>query len=68
MLPPPFNQDLYLADNVEVRPVQQLVVKAGVEALAITILPRRCRLDLSRFASTALIQSNGEGDFRDLAA
>ena len=37
---PPFDQDLGLAQRSEYLAIQQLISEAGVEALAVTVLPR----------------------------
>lgn len=63
MPPPLFDQDLCLAEIVEDLSVQQLVAEAGVEALAIAILPRRSGLDISRFRPNGADPiPNGQGD------
>ena len=45
MPPPSLDQDLGLAQRVEVLPVEQLVAETGIEALAVAVLPRRSRFD-----------------------
>ena len=70
----PHRVDLGLAQSVEDLPVEQLIAKAGVEALDVAVLPRAASLDVSglgadnREARPSRIQwpassSNGNGSF-----
>ena len=43
---PLFDQDLGLAQTVEDFSVEQLIAESGVETLAVSVLPRRPRLDV----------------------
>ena len=43
----PHRVDLGLAQSVEDLPVEQLIAKAGVEALDVAVLPRATSLDVS---------------------
>src|SRR5690606_22376675 len=63
VLPPLLDQDLCLAEAVEDLPIQHFIAKAGVKALAITILPGRSGLDVSRFCPDGADPvPNGLGD------
>src|SRR5207237_8193459 len=48
---PALNDDLGLAQTVEDLAVEQLIAKAGVEALDIAVLPRTASLDVSGLAA-----------------
>ena len=54
VFPPLFDDDLCLLQGVEDLPIQKFAPEAGIEGLAVSILPGTARLDVS---STALIQS-----------
>ena len=54
MSPPLFDDDLSLFEGIEGLPIQKFVPEAGIEGLAVAVLPGTARLDVS---STALIQS-----------
>jgi hypothetical protein len=49
--PPALDDDLGLAQSVEDLPVEQLIAKAGVEALNVAVLPRAASLDVSGLGS-----------------
>jgi hypothetical protein len=51
VLPPLFNQDLRFPQAVEDFPVQQFIPEAGVEALTVSVLPRRTGLDVGRLGA-----------------
>ena len=46
MTPPAFDDDLSFSEGVEDLAVEQLIAKAGVEALDVAILPRTAGLDI----------------------
>ena len=49
VFPPLFDDDLCLLQGVEDLPIQKLVPEAGIEGLAVSILPGTARLDVSCF-------------------
>ena len=49
MVPPLFDDDLCLLQGVEDLPIQQFVPEAGIEGLAVSVLPGAARLDVSCF-------------------
>ena len=57
MAPPAFDDDLGLAQSVEDLAVEQLVAKAGVEALDVAVLPGAASLDVGVLAPTTAIHS-----------
>src|SRR5690606_39684701 len=63
VLPPLLDQYLCLAEAVEDFSIQHFIAEAGVKALAITILPGRSGLDVSRFCTDGADPvPNGLGD------
>jgi hypothetical protein len=46
MAPPTFDDDLSFAEGVEALAIEQLIAKAGVEALDVAVLPRTAPLDI----------------------
>src|SRR5262252_4401488 len=46
MTPPAFDDDLSFSEGVEDLAIEQLIAKAGVEALDVAILPRTAGLDI----------------------
>jgi hypothetical protein len=47
MAPPAFDDDLSFSEGVEDLAIEQLIAKAGVEALDVAVLPRTASLDVS---------------------
>lgn len=47
MLAPAFNDDPGFTQRIEDLTVEQFIAEAGIEALAVTVLPRRSRLDVN---------------------
>ena len=45
VLPPPFDQDLSLAQRVEDLPIEELIPELPIEGLTVAVLPRAPRLD-----------------------
>ena len=63
MPPPGLDQDFRLPEIIEDFPRQQLVSELGVEALAVSILPRRTGFDIERLhADPAKPLAQGRGD------
>ena len=54
VFPPFFDQDLCFAQAVEDFTVQELVSEPGIEAFAITVLPRAAWFDVSRLRAHSL--------------
>src|SRR6266478_4541863 len=46
MAPPAFDDDLSFSEGVEDLAIEQLIAKAGVEALDVAVLPRTAPLDI----------------------
>ena len=51
MASPALNDDLGLAQSVEDLAAEQLIAKAGVEALDVAVLPRTAPLDIGNFGA-----------------
>ena len=51
MAPPRFDENLGFLERIEYLSVQELVTQSGIEALDVTILPGRARLDESGLSS-----------------
>ncbi len=51
VLPPLFNQNLRFSQAVEDLPVQQFIPEAGVEALAVSVLPGGAGFDVGRLGT-----------------
>ena len=49
MVPPLFDDDLSLLQGVEVLPIQQFVPEAGIEGLAVPVLPGRAGFNAGGF-------------------
>ena len=47
--PPLFDDDLSLFEGIEDLPIQQFVPEAGIEGLAVSVLPRRAGFNVSGF-------------------
>ena len=63
VVPPSFDYDLGLPERVEDFTVQQFIPHSPVEALAVSIFPRRARLDVGCLCSNRLDPiSDGLGD------
>ena len=54
VFPPLFGDDLCLLQGVEDLPTQKFIPEAGIQGLAVSILPGTARLDVSCFCSHRL--------------
>ena len=52
--PPLFDDDLSLLQGVEHLPIKQFVPEAGIEGLAVSVLPRRAGFNVGGFGTDSL--------------